>query len=80
MVKKLISRFCCNVRYSIKGKLRLLQFLAEKNLMFVCLAFFLVDIYLSSVGELLLQKTALVRITKKEDCGVKKKSSNVTLS
>ena len=40
MVKKLISRFCCNVRFSIKNKLRLLQFLAEKNLMFVCLAFF----------------------------------------
>ena len=40
MVGKLIGEFCCNARFGIKGKLCLLQFLAKKNSMFVCLAFF----------------------------------------
>ena len=35
--------------------------------------------YLSSVGELLLQKTALVRMIKKDNYSVKNKSSNVTV-
>ena len=38
------------------------------------------NFYLSSVGELLLQKTALVRMIKKDDYSVKNKSSNVTVS
>ena len=38
------------------------------------------NFYLSSVGELLLQKTALVRMIKKDDYSVKNKSSNVTVN
>ena len=38
------------------------------------------NFYLSSVGELLLQKTSLVRMIKKDDYSVKNKSSNVTVS
>ena len=76
MVEKLIGRFCGDVRFSIKVKLRLLQFFTEK---FQCL-FVYIYFYLSSVGELLLQKTALVRMIKKDDHSVKNKSSNVTES
>ena len=38
------------------------------------------NFYLSSVGDLLLQKTALVRMIKKDNYSVKNKSSNVTVS
>ena len=79
MVEKLIGRFCGDVRFSIKVKLRLLQFFTEK---FQCLFvwfFWQNNFYLSSVGELLLQKTALVRMIKKDNYSVKNKSSNVTV-
>ena len=70
MVEKLIGRFCGDVRFSIKVKLRLLQF-------FLFGFFWQNNFYLSSVGELLLQKTALVRMIKKDNYSVKNKSSNV---
>ena len=38
------------------------------------------NFYLGSVGELLLQKTVLVRMIKKDNYSVKNKSSNVTVS
>ena len=72
MVEKLIGRFCGDVRFSIKVKLRLLQF-------FLFGFFWQNNFYLSSVGELLLQKTALVRMIKKDNYSVKNKSSNVTV-
>ena len=80
MVEKLIGRFCGDVRFSIKVKLRLLQFFTEKFQCWFFGFFWQNNFYLSSVGELLLQKTALVRMIKKYDYSVKNKSSNVTVS
>ena len=81
MVEKLIGRFCNDVRFSIKVKLRLLRFFTEKfQCLFVWFFFWRNNFYLSSVGELLLLKTALVRMIKKDDYSVKNKSSNVTVS
>ena len=81
MVEKLIGRFCSNARFGIKVKLYLLQFLAKKNSMFVCFAFFpdrIISIW-AQLKSCYYQKPALVQMIEKT-IAAWKKISNVTLS
>ena len=81
MVEKLISGFCCYARFSIKGKLCLLQFLAKKD--FKCLFGLFSNRIISFLAQYegcFYEKNCPRSNNKKDDYGVKKKSSNVTLS
>ena len=81
MVEKLIGRLCGDVRFSIKVKLRLLQFFTEN---FQCLFVWFFSGRIISIWAqwraVITKKNSLLRMIKKDDYSVKNKSSNVTVS